>query len=157
MSVEIARIAKQTNLLALNASIEAARAGEHGRGFKVVAGEVQKLSEQSKEASARISQRVTEISSSVEDAMENIKRVSQMFDVVRTSLTDFMAFLDQNRTFMENISQLLEGAGSKMETGSEDVARSVDVMKEAITRFEAMTGVITSVVRAQKNLQDIRL
>ncbi|NCC98046.1 MAG: chemotaxis protein, partial [Synergistales bacterium] len=34
---------------------------------------------------------------------------------------------------------------------------SVGVMKEAIDRFEAMASIISSIVRAQKNLQDIRL
>lgn len=50
----VMEIGERTNILALNANIVAARAGEHGHKFAIVAQEVRKLSEQSRNAAKQI-------------------------------------------------------------------------------------------------------
>ena len=69
-------IAEQTNLLALNASIEAARAGEMGRGFSVVAEEIRKLAEDSKDAVNTINSSLNEFTTGVNNM---VKQVNDQF------------------------------------------------------------------------------
>jgi methyl-accepting chemotaxis protein len=157
ISKEIQRIAKQTNLLALNASIEAARAGEHGRGFAVVASEVQKLASESKNASEGISKRIGEISRSVEESMQSIMKISQMFQVLQNSLHNFLEFLNMNKTFFEKLSSFIYESEEELRDSSVQMSESVKVLSQAQQRFEAMSGIISSIVKAQNNLKNISL
>ena len=64
----IKAIANSTKMLGLNASIEAARAGSAGNGFSVVAEEINKLSEKSKNTVPKIQKLTDEIKEKVEEA-----------------------------------------------------------------------------------------
>ncbi|MDH3670791.1 MAG: methyl-accepting chemotaxis protein [Gammaproteobacteria bacterium] len=67
-------IAERTSVLALNANMQAAAAGEAGRGFRVVADEVQRLAERSKEATDEITKLVSSIQSETAETASTMER-----------------------------------------------------------------------------------
>lgn len=101
----ISDIAEQTNLLSLNASIEAARAGEAGRGFAVVAGEIKKLSEQTGEASARISRIILELEQETEIAGSS---VADMNSVIEKQMECINVVNDKFRTLGSSLDALAD-------------------------------------------------
>jgi len=74
VSTFIKKIADETKMLGLNAAIEAARAGEVGRGFGVVAGEIRKLSEQSKGTVPKIKQLTDRIKAKVDETSDKSQK-----------------------------------------------------------------------------------
>lgn len=74
---EINEISERTKLLSFNASIEAAHAGNAGAGFRIIANEVKKLSENTKKASDEIAKTVKELRSSLENLSEQSRQNSE--------------------------------------------------------------------------------
>jgi methyl-accepting chemotaxis protein len=110
--------ANQTDILALNAAMEAARAGEAGRSFAVVAREVRKLAEASKDSSVKISQVVHGIRGQLDSTLQGMV-------VIRQSSLQFEAtFADARRT-LESIREIVGQIEGMMRSTLEDAKEQV--------------------------------
>jgi methyl-accepting chemotaxis protein len=70
---------KQTNILSLNATIEAARAGAAGKGFMVVADEIRKLADQSKQSIDVVAQITDTIQHEIKETVSVLSEAYPLF------------------------------------------------------------------------------
>lgn len=130
---EIESIASQTNLLSLNASIEAARAGEAGKGFAVVAEEIRQLSEQTKDATNRITDIIQDLNEDAQHAMDSMEHsadsIREQNELIETTKNKFETINDE--------MQSLASAIGEIEGSMQSILNSTDTISQSISNLSA--------------------
>ena len=175
LSDSIIRITEQTNLLALNAAIEAARAGEAGRGFSVVADEIRKLAEQSKETVHKIQDVTLRVTSSVDDLLSGsnnllsfmatdvdndykvMMQVAETYDedakFIDKMVTDFSLTSEGLQVSVESILKSIEGVA---EAANEGASGTTDIANRIADASAKSNEVMAQVFKSKNSADSLR-
>ena len=164
----ISQIASQTNLLSLNAAIEAARAGEAGKGFSVVAGEVRKLAENSKQAVESITNILDDIKSdiiSASKAMETggvaVDNQQKTLQSTKSSFTNIKSSISESVTEIDSCIENLTSASAEKDNVlsimdrvatisqehsalSEEIAANMDLQTRSLEELDTTISTLNS-------------
>ncbi|QJD88105.1 methyl-accepting chemotaxis protein [Cohnella herbarum] len=153
----LGNITKQTNILSLNATIEAARAGAAGKGFMVVADEIRKLADQSRDSIGIVGGIVENIQREIDETVsvlseaypifqeqiQSVREANQIFITVQDNMGGFVHRLESATDSVRN----LESAQSTLSLAMSNVSA---VAQEASATSEQ----VASLSNEQLNISD---
>ncbi|WP_169507536.1 methyl-accepting chemotaxis protein [Paenibacillus harenae] len=168
-------LTKQTNILSLNATIEAARAGAAGKGFMVVADEIRKLADQSRQSIDVVGQITEKIRGEIDETVHvlsdayplfqeqigSVKEANQIFLSVQGQMghfaeklnlvTDSISQLDQSQLVLAEAMTNVSAVAEESSATSEEVA---SLSSEQLSISDGMVRLSEKLDAVSRELKD---
>ncbi|WP_298836602.1 methyl-accepting chemotaxis protein [Clostridium sp.] len=167
ISETLVSITEQTNLLSLNASIESARAGEAGKGFSVVAGEISKLADQSKNSTEEIKKIIASIQKKSVSALNAIKsteivvneqdlavvQTKNLFTQILKSIEIMINKVEEVKISIIDINEKKESTVSEIENISSISEQTASSTQQVTASTEEITAAMEEFTKHSSELQ----
>ncbi len=136
---DIQNISQQTNLLSFNASIEAARAGVAGKGFRVIANEVKKLSNDTSKTSEEIKHNMDNVTASIKNlealSKDNSENFAKLAHETAETIQRFEYIKELNAQNLRNVTTIVDSNTAQIDNVLQSISKSDDNNKENVRLF----------------------
>ena len=139
----VSDISRNVKVLALNAAVEAARAGENGKGFSVVAREVQKLSEDTAQASLLISEKIKESTVFTTNASDLVNKITPDLNVLNDDIITIRDASEEQSVNVQQVTEATQNFNNNTQynaSAAEELASTADEMNRHSERLLGQVG-----------------